>query len=144
MHVSSSATTARALIRAHVAQFAAAAFILGAGADRVVAQAASPAHPRICADGVRRYDGKAAIKTSFDTLAMPPGQPIRVTNPDEERAADRQILERAGSVGATGVVLIDRTVDDGSGMMRMSRSVTAVFVPADTARAHAACRAGGM
>lgn len=120
-----------------------------AGAHQARAQAPSPAqtpapaqaprHSPVCADGVRSYDRLADVPAPFDTLRMPPGPPIRVNNEDEAREAERMIRERAGSVGATGIVIADVTVDDGSGGVVMRRSVTPVFVASDSVRAQAAC-----
>lgn len=102
--------------------------------------AVPPAHPAVCADGIRTYTSLDLVPTPFDTLGMPPpGTPIRVTNPDEAAAADRRMAERAGSVGATGIVITDLTLADRPGPRRVVRRVTAVFVPSDTGRAHAAC-----
>lgn len=100
------------------------------------------AHGPVCADGVRRYVALDSVPTPFDTLTMPRGAPIRITSPDQEQAAERQMMERAGSVGATGVVVHDEVLDGGAGMRRVSRRVIPVFVPSDSARAQAVCRRG--
>ncbi len=97
-------------------------------------------HPAVCAAGVRDYGSLSEITTPYDTVRLPPGPPIQVTNEDEARAAQQQMKQRAGSVGATGLVTYDQEDDDGSGARRMRRTVMAVFVPADTARAYGACR----
>ncbi len=97
-------------------------------------------HPAVCAAGVREYGSLSEISTPYDTLRMPPGPPLEVHNEDEARAAEQQMKQRAGSVGATGLVSYDQEDDDGSGGRRLRRSVMAVFVPADTARAYGACR----
>lgn len=99
-----------------------------------------PEHPKVCAEGVREYYSKADIPTPYDTLVMPPSEPIRVTSPEEAEAAQRLMRERAGSVGATGLLVVEQTTDDGMGRVQMSRSVTPVFAPSDSARAYAACR----
>ena len=102
--------------------------------------APQPARPSVCAQGVQVYSERAKIPAPFDTLRMPPaGAAIQVTNPEEAAAADELMRGRAGSVGATGILLADETIDDG-GMLRMRRSVTAVFVRADSARAQQACK----
>ena len=102
--------------------------------------AAQPAHPKVCADGVREYYSKAEIPTPYDTLVMPPSEPVRVTSPEEAEAAQRLMRERAGSVGATGLLVVEERTDDGMGRVQMSRSITPVFAPSDSARAYAACR----
>ncbi len=110
------------------------------GRAQQAAAAAPPAHPKVCADGVREYYTKADIPTPYDTLVMPPSEPVRVTSPEEAEAAQRLMRERAGSVGATGLLVLEETTDDGAGRVQMSRSLTPVFAPSDSARAHAACR----
>lgn len=99
-----------------------------------------PAHAKVCADGVVEYYSKGDIPTPYDTLVMPPGEPVRVTSPEEAEAAQRLMRERAGSVGATGILVLEERTDDGMGRVQMSRSLTPVFAPSDTARAYAACR----
>lgn len=106
-------------------------------------QASAPApaaHPKVCAEGVREFYSKAEIPTPYDTLTMPPSEPVRVTSPDELEAAQRQMRSLAGSVGATGLLVLEERTDDGMGRVEMHRSVTPVFAPSDTARAYAACR----
>ena len=104
--------------------------------------AAAPAHPRVCAAGIREYASRQEIPVPFDSLQMPPGEQIRVTSMEEAEAAQRTMRERAGSVGATGLLSEEDREDDGSGMVRIQRRVLPVFVPSDTARAYAACRTG--
>jgi hypothetical protein len=99
----------------------------------------SPSHPKVCAEGVRKYAALSEVPTPYDTLVMPRGEPIRVSSPAEERQAELTMLGRAGSVGATGVVVVDKVEDDGQRRM-MQRTTTPVFVASDTARAYAACR----
>jgi hypothetical protein len=71
---------------------------------------------------------------------MPPADgPVRVTSPEEAEAAELAMRGRAGSVGATGVLVTDEVSDEG-GQQRIRRSVTALYVPADSARAQAACK----
>jgi hypothetical protein len=106
------------------------------------ARQSSPAakHAPICAKGVKVYTDRTQVPVPFDTLDVPrPDGPVRVTNEQEAEAAELAMRERAGSVGATGVLVIDEVEDDG-GNRRMHRSVTGVFVPADSARAHQACK----
>jgi hypothetical protein len=103
--------------------------------------AAKPAHPVVCAAGIRRYHAMSEVPTPFDSLAMPRGlTPIRVTSPDEEEAAEREVNRRAGSIGATGLVVVDEASPD-YGIRTVRRRAIPVFVAADSARAQAACRA---
>lgn len=102
--------------------------------------AAAPAHPKVCADGVREYYSRADIPTPYDTLVMPPGEPVRVTSPEEAEAAQRLMRERAGTVGATGLLVLEERTDDGMGRVEMHRSIMPLFAPSDSARAYAACR----
>jgi hypothetical protein len=105
------------------------------------AGAAAPlAHPKVCAEGVREFYSKADIPTPYDTLVMPPSEPIRVSSPEEAAAAGRLVREKAGSVGATGLLVLEQRTDDGNGGVEMHRSVTPVFSASDSARAYAACR----
>jgi hypothetical protein len=127
--------------RAGVAALAAALLSL---APRV-ASAQTPSNPQtthhapICAAGVHTYTAMRDVPTPYDTLTMPPGPAVRVTNEDEAAAADLAMRGRAGSVGATGVLVTD-TTENIDGGMAMHRHVRAVFVPNDSARAHAACK----
>jgi hypothetical protein len=102
----------------------------------------APRHPRVCADGVRQYADVSQVATPYDSLVMPPGPPVQVTNPAEAEAAERTIRERAGSVGATGLVVNEVTEETAEGIT-VRRSVFPVFVVADSARAQAACRKRG-
>jgi hypothetical protein len=97
-------------------------------------------HPKVCAEGVREYYSKADIPAPYDTLVMPPSEPVRVTSPEELEAAQRLMREQAGSVGATGLLVLEERTDDGMGRVEMHRSVTPVFAASDSARAYAACR----
>jgi len=108
------------------------------------AQAASGAakakHPAICAKGVRVYNDRTQVPTPHDTLSIPPADgPIRVTSPEEAEAAEMALRGRAGSVGATGVLVIDEVSGDGDSQ-RVRRTATGLFVPADSARALQACK----
>jgi hypothetical protein len=102
---------------------------------------ATPAHPSVCAAGVRIYSAKADIPIPNDTVALPPGPPIRVTSPEEAEAADLDLRARAGAAGANGILMTTETVEQSDGGVRMSRSVTPMYVPADSARAAEACKA---
>ena len=102
---------------------------------------AVPSRPKVCAEGVTKYHALSEVPTPYDTLVMPRGEPVRVHNEEEAKAAERKVLERAGSVGATGLVVVEKVEDNG--MQRMvQRTTTAVFVASDTARAYDACRKG--
>jgi hypothetical protein len=107
-----------------------------------VASKPAPRHPPVCADGVRRYPSLADVPVPFDSLAMPRGEPVRIHGPADVSAAERLMAERAGGVGATGIVVADQSEADDGGIRRVTRRVIPVFVPADSARAHAACSAG--
>jgi len=132
--------TPGARLTAAVAAIAIVTVCRSAGAQSAATQGQAPRHPRVCAAGVRTYTSITQVPTPFDSLTMPPASgPIRVTSPAEAEAADRAMHERAGSVGATGVVVSDVTEDVGGGM-RIRRSVLPVFVSADSARAQQACR----
>jgi hypothetical protein len=102
--------------------------------------AAAAAHPKVCAEGVREYYSKADLPTPYDTLVMPSSEPVRVTSPEELEAAQRLMRAQAGSVGATGLLVLEQRTDDGMGNVEMHRSVTPVFAASDSARANAACR----
>jgi hypothetical protein len=105
------------------------------------AASSPPAHPVVCPEGVRRYGAMSEVPAPFDSLAMPKGlPPIRVSSPDEEAAAEREVNRRAGSVGATGLV-VTQEAGPGLNLRTVRRHAVAVFVPADSARAQAACRA---
>lgn len=120
-----------------LAGVAAVAGAASAGAQQVTKDAPRPRTPT-CAAGIRTYESWPEVPTPFDSLRLPPGEPIRVTSPEEAQAAQQKIRERAASVGATGLVLVDVTTESG-GEVQMRRSVVPVFVPADSARAHKAC-----
>ena len=123
---------------------ATAALLAAAWNAPAVAQAGTtpaqpPRHPPVCAKGVRTYPDFSQVPKPYDTLAMPPGPRIQVTNPEEAEAAERAVRERAGSIGATGVVFTEETSSDGAGAMEVRRRVFPVFVPSDSARAQQAC-----
>jgi hypothetical protein len=92
---------------------------------------------------VRELFSRAELPMPYDTLVMPPMDPVRVTSPEEAEAAQRTMREKAGSVGATTLLVQEETVDDGAGRVQMHRSVTPIYSPADTARAYAVCRKQG-
>ena len=111
-----------------------------AGAQGAAATTPSATHLPVCAKGVRIYTDKSQIPVPFDTLRMPPAAgPVMVSSPEEAEAAELAMRGRAGSVGATGVLVTDVTTEE-NGMQRMSRSVSAVFVRADSAHAQRACK----
>jgi hypothetical protein len=102
--------------------------------------AAKAKHPAICAKGVRVYTDRSQLPTPHDTLSIPPADgPIRVSSPEEAEAAELALRGRAGSVGATGVLVVDDVSGDGDSQ-RVRRTATGVFVPADSARALQACK----
>ena len=97
-------------------------------------------HPPVCAKGVRIYNDRSQVPVPFDTLRVPPSDgPVRVTNEQEMEAAELALKSRAGSVGATGVLITDVVEDDG-GAQRLRRSVVGLFVRADSAKAQQACK----
>jgi hypothetical protein len=96
-------------------------------------------HATVCAAGVRTYASLGEVPTPHDMLTLPPAEPVRVTNEAEAAAADSAVHARAGSIGATGVVITEVTAaTDGGTVVR--RQVVPVFVPGDSARAHGACQ----
>ena len=114
--------------------------ILGVHAAHAQATAAAKSkHPVVCAKGVRVYTDRSQIPTPHDTVAIPPAAPIRITSPDEAEAAEMALRERAGSVGANSVLLIDEVSGDADAQ-RVRRTATGLFVPADSARALQACK----
>jgi hypothetical protein len=115
---------------------AALAWVPRARAQQVTKEPA--ARPPLCAAGVRRYQGWAEVPAPFDSLRLPRGEPIRVTSPDEAQAAEQRLLERVASVGGNGLVVFDASTEGADGV-QLRRSVAAVFVRADSARAYKAC-----
>jgi hypothetical protein len=114
----------------------------GAAAAQSSAAGAQPGrHTAVCAAGVRVYTDIKDVPVPHDTLKMPPmdGQ-IRVTNAQEAEAAELAMRGRAGSVGATGVLVLDDVQNDGGNMIVRRRGLVPVFVPADSARALQVCR----
>src|SRR4051812_41566235 len=75
------------------------------------APAAQPKHPAVCAKGVRIYTELSQVPVPHDTLQMPPSEPVRVTSEQEAEAAELAMRGRAGSVGATGILVTDKVVD---------------------------------
>ncbi len=129
-------STVRATLVGAVVWFAAA----GTAYAQNTAKPPAPKHPTVCAKGVRLFTAKSQIPVPYDTLALPPADgPIRVTSPEEAEAAELALRGRAGSVGATGLLVTDEVTDDG-GTQRISRQASAVYVPSDSARAQQACK----
>jgi hypothetical protein len=94
----------------------------------------------VCAKGVVIYTDIKEVPKPYDSLTIPaPAAPVMVTNEDELAAAELAMRGRAGSVGATGVVITDETNDDGNGRVQLRRTTQGVFVPSDSARAQKAC-----
>jgi hypothetical protein len=107
--------------------------------------AASPTsakHVPTCARAIKTYDDIKQIPVPHDTVQIPaPDGPVRVTNEAEAEAAELALKTRAASVGATGVLLTTVEQDDGGGMVTMRRSVTGIYVRADSAEAQKVCSA---
>ncbi len=100
-----------------------------------------PKHPTVCAAGVKTYDTLSEVPVPYDSVEVPrPAAPVMITSPEEAEAAQMDLLRRAGSVGATGIVVSVVTQDDGMGRITQRRSVQGVFVPSDSARAQLACK----
>jgi hypothetical protein len=116
--------------------------ILIIGGTSASAQAASPLarkYPPVCAQGVKVFEDIKQVPTPHDTIRVPPPEaPIRVTNEAEAEAAELALRGRAGSVGATGI-LVATTEEDNGGMVTRRRSVTGIFIRADSATAQKAC-----
>ncbi len=113
--------------------------LLAFAAPVLQAQATTaPRRPPVCDRGVKVYTDRAALPVPHDTLKMPPGAPIRISNPDEAAAAELAMRGRAGAAGATGLLIFDETNEDG-GMMRVRRRVIPIFAPSDSARAQREC-----
>jgi len=126
----------------YIARAAATALSLVASASIASAQgsSANAKHAPICAKGVKVYTDRSQVPVPFDTLEVPrPDAPVRVTNEQEAEAAELAMRGRAGSVGATGILVTDEVQEDG-GNRQVRRSVKGLFVPADSARAHQACK----
>jgi len=132
--------TAPAARIAVAAALALAVFHAPARAQAAAGRSTAARHATVCAAGVHVYQGVNEVPKPYDSLAMPPGPPIQVTNPAEAEAAERAVRERAGSVGATGIVFIDVTSAGPGGGMEMRRTMFPVFVPSDSARAQRACK----
>ena len=118
---------------------AAAALVFCASTARSQA-AAAPKRAPTCARAVKIYDDIKQVPAPHDTVEVPaPDGPVRVTNEAEMEAAELALKTRAASVGATGVLIATIEEDNGSGMVTMRRSVTGIFVRADSAAAQKAC-----
>jgi hypothetical protein len=119
-----------------LAPFALAALVSASAA----AQGSPPKRVPVCAKGVQIYTDIRDVPKPYDSVTVPPpDQPVRVTNEDEMAAAELAMRGRAGTVGATGVVITDETTDDGSGRVQLRRSLQGVYVATDSARAQKAC-----
>jgi hypothetical protein len=115
--------------------------VLAARAD-AQPPATAKKHPAVCARGVSVYHDAKELTMPYDSVEIPrAAAPVRVTSEAEAEAAELDLRARAGSVGATGVIMTTVTDDNGSGEVRMRRSVQGIFVPADSARAQQACAA---
>src|SRR3954468_19818991 len=101
-------------------------------------QSSAPKLAPVCAKGVRIFTERSDIPVPFDTLSIPrPDGPVRVSSPEEAEAAELALRARAGSVGATGVLITDVRTEDANGM-QLRRQVTGLYVRADSAKAQAA------
>jgi len=116
-----------------------AAIVLVVAGAETHAQASKPKYPVVCGKGVRVYTERAQLPAKRDSLAMPPAKPVRVTSPEEAEAAEFAMRERAGSVGATSLLVVTKQTDEADGV-RMERSVSAFFIPSDSAAAQQACK----
>src|SRR5688500_10257267 len=100
---------------------ASAALVLAASAAGAQA-AATPAPKRAptCARAMKIYDDIKQVPVPHDTVDIPaPDGPVRVTNEAEMEAAELALKTRAGTVGATGVLIFNEESDNGSGMVTM-------------------------
>jgi hypothetical protein len=94
----------------------------------------------VCAKGVQIYTDIKDVPKPYDSLTVPaPPEPVRVSNEDEMEAAELAMRGRAGSIGATGVVVTDDRTDDGGGNVQIRRNLQGVYVASDSARAQKAC-----
>jgi hypothetical protein len=111
-----------------------------AHAQSATAAQSARKHPPVCARGVKVFDDIKQVPTPHDTVAVPPSDgPIRVSNEAEAEAAEMALRARAGSVGATGVVITTVEQDNGGGNVTMRRSMIGVYAPADSASSQKAC-----
>ena len=119
------------------------ALVLAASsAGAQVAAKPAPKHAPTCARAIKTYDDIKQIPVPHDTVEIPaPDGPIRVTNEAEAEAADLALRTRAGTVGATGMLVTTIEQDNGSGMITMRRNVTGIYVRADSAEAQKTCAA---
>lgn len=124
---------ATSLARAFFTAATLAGFAVSAGA-----QTAKPRHAAVCAQGVRIYEDRAKLPAQRDSIVIPPppgGGQIRVSSPEEAEAAEMALRERAGSVGATSLLILTETDND-----TVRRSVTGFFIAADSVRAAGICK----
>ncbi|MEO7086899.1 MAG: hypothetical protein ABI442_14305 [Gemmatimonadaceae bacterium] len=113
---------------------------VAAGVSHAQASSAKPKHPTVCAQGVRVFNDPSQAPTPRDTVEVPPPDaPVRVTSPEQAEAAEMAMRGRAGSVGATGVIVTDQ-VEENGGERRVFRSLIGIFAPADSAKAQQACK----
>ena len=101
------------------------------------AQTAKPRHPAVCGEGVRIYEDRAKLPAQRDSIVIPPppGGQIRVSSPEEAEAAEKALRDRAGSVGATSLLILTETDND-----TVRRSVAGFFIAADSVRAAGICK----
>lgn len=120
---------------------ATAALVLCAASARAQAQApAAPKRVPTCARVIKTYDDIKQVPAPHDTVQVPaPDGPVRVTNEAEMEAAELALKTRAASVGATGVLIANAEEDNGSGQVTLRRTVTGIFVHADSAAAQKVC-----
>jgi hypothetical protein len=94
----------------------------------------------VCGKGVKVFDDIKQVPVPHDTIQVPaPDGPIRVSNEAEAEAAELQLRARAGTVGATGVLVTTAEDDDGAGRVTMRRQVIGIYVRSDSASAQKAC-----
>ena len=103
-----------------------------------------PKRAQTCARAIKMYEDIKQVPVPHDTVQIPaPDGPVRVTNEAEMEVAQQALKARAATVGATGVLVSAQEVDDGSGMVRVSRRLTGIYVRADSAAAQKTCNEKG-
>lgn len=102
---------------------------------------ATKRHPAVCAEGVRVYTERASLPAQRDSVPIPPppGGGVRVTNQEEADAAELAMRGRAGSAGATSVLVLTE-MEDGPNGHQMRRTVSGFFIVADSVRAAGICK----
>lgn len=128
------------LVTSSIRAAAVAALCVSVAATAQAQSKPKPAHPPVCPAGVRVYTAKADIPVPNDTVALPDGPPVRVTSPEEAEAAELEVRRRAGSAGANALLETTETLDQSDGQIRMARKLAGYYIPADSARAAAACK----